>query len=56
MKIKFPVLIARFLALLDTAGSGYAHSHVGKWNLSTVDSGGASGPLLHGFDWSAGGP
>lgn len=42
--------------LLDRAQSGYDHSQLGKWHLSTVPTGGVLGPLMHGFNWSAGAP
>ena len=40
--------------MLDLGNSGYDHSHVGKWHLSTSTSGGAAGGLAQGFNWSAG--
>jgi arylsulfatase A-like enzyme len=42
--------------MLDLAGSGYDHSHVGKWHLNTAANGGVHGPLLQGFNWAAGSP
>ena len=42
--------------MLDLAGSGYDHSHMGKWHLSTIRTGGVKGALMHGFRWSAGCP